>query len=287
MASDYSIWAFRYARSNMPRDFFGGTLINSNQGTVRNPMVYSAILGGEAGSAATPIVIDTGMKGTFSPSGKGYENVELPEAVLAKVGIRPEAVETVILTHLHFDHMGNVDRFPNATFHVQRSEYDGWKGVFALPGALGSDTKSWPLSSINPADFEIFDRLIADGRVNFLDGDTEIAPGVLAHLAADTHTFGSQWIEVRTPDGPYVIAGDCVYWYENIERMWPPAYVQGNTWNLIRTYREIRALLDDDVNRIVPGHDPELFERHPSWTAGHHPLAELRVAAGGSSRRPA
>ena len=42
---------------------------------------------------------------------------------------------------------------------------------------------------------------------------------------------------------------------------------------------------DDRIDRIVPGHDPELFERHPSWTVGHHPLAELHLAAGEPSRR--
>lgn len=286
MTTDYSIWAFAYTRSDMPRDFFGGTLINSNQGRIRNPMVYSALLGGPAGEDAKPIIIDTGMKGTFSPSGKGYENVELPDAVLGKIGMRPEDIETVILTHLHFDHIGNLDQFPNATFHVQRAEYDGWKRVLDLPGALGSDTKMWPLSSLNPADIEEFDGLIADGRVVFIDGDAEIAPGVVAHLAADSHTFGSQWIEVQTPDGPYVVAGDCVYWYVNVEKMWPPGYVQGNTWNLIETYRSIRALLDDDIDRIVPGHDPELFERHPSWVVGHNPVAEVHLAAGETSRRP-
>ena len=240
MTTDYSIWAFAYTRSDMPRDFFGGTLINSNQGRVRNPMVYSALLGGPNGDAAKPIVVDTGMKGHFSPSGKGYENIEPPDVVLGKVGLSPEDVETVILTHLHFDHMGNIDCFPNATFHVQQIEYDGWKKVLDLPDPLGSDTKMWPLSSLNPADFEVLDGLIAAGRVRFLDGDTEIAPGVIAHLARDSHTFGSQWIEVQTPDGPYVVAGDCVYWYVNVEKMWPPAYVQGNTWNLIKTYREIQ-----------------------------------------------
>ena len=284
MAIDYSIWAFRYARSNMPRDFFGGTLVESNTGTVRNPMVYSAILGGADGGAAKPIVIDTGMKGDFSPSGKGYENVEDPATVLAKVGLAPDEIETVILTHLHFDHAGNLDRFPNATFHVQRAEYDGWKRVFEMPDGLGSDNARWPLSSINPNDFEILDALIADGRVAFLDGDTEIAPGVICRLARDTHTFGSQWVEIETSDGPYVVAGDCVYWYANIERMWPPAYVQGNTWNLIETYRRLRTLLADDIDRIVPGHDPELFERHPSWVAGHHPVAEIHLAAGETTR---
>ncbi len=286
MASDYSIWAFQYARSNMPRDFFGGTLVESNAGMVRNPMIYSAILGGADGELARPIVIDTGMKGDFSPSGKGYDNVEHPATILAKIGLAPGDVETVILTHLHFDHAGNLDRFPNATFHVQRCEYDGWKRVFALPGGLGGDSKRWPLSSINPADFEILDALIADGRVAFLDGDSTIAPGVTCRLARDSHTFGSQWVEIETRDGPYVVAGDCVYWYVNVERMWPPGYVQGNTWNLIETYRRLRALLNDDIGRIVPGHDPELFARHPSWTAGHNPVAEIHLAAGDTSRRP-
>ena len=163
----------------MPRDFFGGTLINSNTGTVRNPMIYSAILGGADSGAVKPIVIDTGMKGDFSPSGKGYDNVEHPKSILSKIGVTPADIETVILTHLHFDHAGNLDQFSNATF-----------------------------------------------------------------------------------------------------------YVQGNTWNLIETYRRLRALLNDDVNRIVPGHDPELFERHPSWMAGHNPVAEIHLAKGAISRRP-
>ena len=287
METDYSIWAFAYTRSSMPRDFFGGTLINSNKGIVRNPMVYSAILGGPANGKARPIVIDTGMKGDFSPSGKAYENIEDPATVLAKVGLTPEEIETVILTHLHFDHAGNLDRFPNAVFLVQRAEYDGWKRAFELPDGLGSDTKKWPMSSINKNDFIVLDGLIADGRVRFLDGDEEIAPGVHCHFAPDTHTFGSQWVEVRTLDGPYVVAGDCVYWYQNIERMWPPGYVQGNCWRMIDIYREISELLDGRIDRIVPGHDPELFERHDSWTAGLNQVAELHLAAGEPSRRPA
>ena len=284
MPTDYSIWAFAYTRSNMPRDFFGGTLLESNRGTVRNPMIYTALLGGEAGGRRRLALVDTGMKGGWSPSGKTYEGVEHPETILAKIGFAPADVEHVILTHLHFDHAGNLDRFPNARFHVQRAEYDGWKRVFGMPDGLGSDTAKWPLSSINPGDFDVLDALVAAGRVDFLDGDGEILPGVAARLARDSHTFGSQWIEVATRSGPYVVAGDCVYWYSNIERMWPPAYIQGDAWNLIDCYRRIRAAVGGEIDRIVPGHEPLLFDRHPSWTEGINPAAEIHLADGERSR---
>lgn len=284
MTTDWSIWALEYARSNMPKDFFGGTLTHSNEGRVRNPMLYSVVMGGAVGEAAKPIVIDTGMKGDFSPSGKSYENVEAPSVTLAKIGLAPEDIETVVLTHLHFDHAGNLDQFPNAKFLVQRSEYDGWKQVLAEPGDPRGRDRKWAMSSLNPADFEVLDALIADGRVTFLDGDEEIAPGLTCRLETDSHTFGSQWVEVQTPEGPFVVAGDCVYWYANVEELWPPGYIQGNAWRLIETYRRVLGLLDGEVNRIVPGHEPEVFVRHPSWTAGHHPVAEIRLAASDASR---
>ena len=283
MTVDWSIWAFQYAKSDMPRDFFGGTLINSNTGRVRNPMVYSLIYGGELGDEH-PILVDTGMKGDWSPSGKKYKNVEHPEVILGKIGVRPEEIEDIILTHLHFDHAGNLDQFPNAMFYVQTCEYEGWKQVYELPGALGSDTTMWPLSSMRRADFDMLEELLAAGRVTFLEGDTELVPGIICRLARDSHTFGCQWVEITTSNGPYVIAGDCVYWYENIEKMWPPAYVQGNTWNLIKGYRAIREVVEDDLRRIIPGHDPELFKRHSVSEIGLNPVAEVHIGKGQETR---
>ena len=111
--------------------------------------------------------------------------------------------------------------------------------------------------------------------------------GITCHLAENTHTFGSQWVEVATADGPYVLAGDCVYWYANVERMWPPGYVQGDTWRLIETYRELRGLVGEErLERIIPGHDMETFKRHPSWAVGKNLFAEVHLAAGEKSRAP-
>ena len=285
---DHSIWCFCYAKGRIPADFMGGCPICSNQGLVENPMLYSLILSAPAASRRRLLVVDTGFKKARSMTGASFEQVEMPDTILRKVGYRPEDVDTVILTHLHFDHAGNFDAFPNAQVYVQRVEYERWKEVIGRLPDREAGKQNWMLSSLDLEIFERFDRAVADGRVSFLEGDKELAPGITCRLAADTHTFGSQWVEVATQAGPHVIAGDCVYWYANIERMWPPGYLQGNPWNLLKTYDRLRGLVGaNHLERIVPGHDMEVFRRNRSWTAGLNPVAEIHLAAGEATRLPA
>lgn len=285
MPHDHSIWNFCYARGRLPADFMGGCPVCSNQGMVDIPMTYSLIATAPGAARRGLIVVDTGFKGGRSMTGRNFEGVEMPDTVLAKIGYRPEDVDRVVLTHLHFDHAGNFDAFPNARLFVQRREYEGWKEVIAGIADAAMGKQSWMLSSMDVEAFARFDRAVAAGRVSLLDGDAEIAPGIYCRLASDTHTFGSQWVQVETGSGPHVVAGDCVYWYANVERMWPPGYVQGNTWNLLRTYERLRAVVGDDhLARILPGHDMEIFSRHRSWTVGANPVAEVHLAAGEPSR---
>lgn len=287
MPQDHSIWSFCYARGRIPADFMGGCPICSNQGLVENPMVYSLVASAPAKSADRRILVDTGFKTGRSMTGATFDDFEQPPAILAKVGLRPEDVDTVVLTHLHFDHAGNFDAFPKARVLVQRVEYERWKEVIARIPDVSAGKQNWMLSSLDLEVFTRFDRAIAEGRVTFLEGDEEIAPGIWCRLAADTHTFGSQYVEVATEAGPHVVAGDCVYWYANIERMWPPGYVQGNPWNLLRVYERLRALVGSDhLDRIVPGHDMEIFRRHKSWRAGLNPVAEIYCAKGEAPRGP-
>ena len=144
-----------------------------------------------------------------------------------------------------------------------------------------SDKRNWITSSINLDDIVQFDRAIADGRVTLIEGVHEVCPGIRLHLAADTHTFGSQWVEILTAEAPYVVAGDAIVSFANVERMWPPGYHQGNCWNLLACYRDIQSIVgQSEWQRIVPGHDMELFRRVPSWNTGRNPVAELHVAVG-------
>ena len=285
MTPDHSIWSFCYARGRLPKDFMGGCPVCSNQGMVDIPMVYSLIVTAPAMATRRVILVDCGFKSGNSMTGRKFENFEAPETVLAKTGFTPADVDTLVLTHLHFDHAGNFDVFPNARIVVQRREFERWKEVIATLPDLSLGKEHWAVSSM---DVEAFGRVasaVEQGKVELIEGDVEIADGIHCRLAADTHTFGSQWVEVATPQGPHVIAGDCVYWYANIERMWPPGYVQGNTWNLVGTYQRLRTVVGNErLQRIVPGHDMETFSRNPSWTAGLNPVAEVHLAAGEPSR---
>jgi glyoxylase-like metal-dependent hydrolase (beta-lactamase superfamily II) len=282
---DHSIWTFCYARGRIPNDMMGGCPVCSNQGMTDIPMAYSLITSAPDAPSAHRVLVDCGFKGGQSMTGSRFQSIEMPEAVLAKVGLTPADITVLVLTHLHFDHAGNFDAFPNARIVVQRREYERWRAVIdALPDRTAGKGV-WELSSMDVDVLDAFSQAVTGGRIELIDGDAEVAPGVTCHLAADSHTFGSQWVEVSTHSGPHVIAGDCVYWYANMERLWPPGYAQGNAWNLMATYRQLRELVGEDhLERVIPGHDMEIFKRHRNWLSGLNPVAEVHLAAGEPSR---
>ena len=280
----HSVWTLCFAKGQVSRDFVEGSPVASNAGNVTIPMIYSVIATQVEGSRKV-FIVDTGFSSGASMTGRRFADVETPADTLGKIGLAPADVDAILLTHLHFDHAGNLDAFPQATIYVQAAEYEGWRRVLARLGDATTTKQNWILSSMNPDDVRTLERAASDGRVAFVEGTHDVAPGVSLRLAADTHTFGSQWIEIQTPDGPLVLAGDSVVTYANLERMWPPGYHQGNAWRLIETYAHLKDLVGPDrVERIVVGHDMQVFDRHRSWTAGANPLAEIALAAGETTR---
>jgi glyoxylase-like metal-dependent hydrolase (beta-lactamase superfamily II) len=281
---DFSIWSFCFAKGQVPREFIEGVPVGSNQGLLPIPMVYSVIATAPTATSREVFLVDTGFASGKSMTGRAFADFETPDVVLAKIELEPKNVKTIVLTHLHFDHVGNIDAFPDATLLLQHREYDRWKHALKTVADQPQDKRNWILSSMSLDDIVRIDRAIADGRVTFVEGSHALRPGLTLHLAADTHTFGSQWIEVTTPEGPYAVASDSVVSYANLERMWPPGYHQGNCWNLLEIYQQLKNLVgEDQLTRIVPGHDMELFRRVPNWTAGQNPVAEVRAAAGQKS----
>ena len=91
-------------------------------------------------SADHTILVDAG----YRHAGRGRELADLdgitiwrdPAELLARSGAGPADVDAILVTHAHFDHLGNVAAFPNATVYIQRRELEKWAWAVSLPRAM-------------------------------------------------------------------------------------------------------------------------------------------------------
>jgi glyoxylase-like metal-dependent hydrolase (beta-lactamase superfamily II) len=175
------------------------------------------------------------------------------EEGLGAIGIRPETVEDVIVTHMHYDHAGNRSLFPKARYHVQDREMAYCTGRCMCHGAL-----SHPF---NPDDVKSMVGRVFDGRVAFHDGASNLAPGLSVHRVGG-HTDGLQVVRVHTERGWVVLASDASHLYANMEqsRPFPAVY---NVGDMIEGYRRVHELADS-AQHVVPGHDPAVLTRYPA-----------------------
>lgn len=214
------------------------------------------------------IVVDTG----FAPAAAAARGRSLLRTVpdaLAGMGVDPAAVQDVILTHLHYDHAGNLDQFPAARFHLQDREMafaTGRNMCFAcLRDAFAIE------------DVVTMVRAVYADRVCFLDGDGEVAPGVTLHRVGG-HTDGLQMVRVQTARGPVVLASDAAHFYGNIERE-NPFPILFDMGAMAQGWRRARALAGDEA-RVVPGHDPAVRARYPAVAGGDGEIVCLHLPPG-------
>lgn len=176
-----------------------------------------------------------------------------PDSAVRLAGVEPGDVTDVIISHAHWDHMGGIDRFPNALLHIQQEEYVYYTGAAWQEGGRNG--------GIDEADILELVRRNMAGRVNLVDGDdVEILPGIRVYTGA-RHTYASQYIRV---DGPpaFVLASDNCYLYHNLEHRLPGATFlpEDSAANVGALQRMID--LAGSADRVVPGHDPLQFERY-------------------------
>jgi glyoxylase-like metal-dependent hydrolase (beta-lactamase superfamily II) len=199
-------------------------------------------------NGAATIVVDTG----FHPEAgarRGRTTLCPPDEALRLIGVEPETVPMVILTHLHYDHTGNLEWFPDAELVVQRSELEFWSGPDARHEQLA------PL--IEPGEIE----RIAAGRLRLLDGDAEIAPGIEA-ICVGGHSPGQTVLVVETAGGPAVIASDAVHYYEELE-LERPFEILVDLPAMYAAYATVRELAGRPGAALLVGHDPEVMKRFP------------------------
>ena len=130
----------------------GGRLLHLGRRVCPGWLPLGLLLHGQTGEREIPycvtvlrseehtILVDAG----YRHAGRGRELGELdgitvwrdPAELIARAGVRPEDVDAILVTHAHFDHLGNVGAFPNATVVIQQREVQQWTWAVSLPPAM-------------------------------------------------------------------------------------------------------------------------------------------------------
>ena len=175
-----------------------------------------------------------------------------PADALAKIGIAPDSVDTAIITHLHYDHAGGLEQFPNAQLHLQEAEM-----VYATGPCMCHGVLQKPFTAEHVC--QMIRRVYA-GKVVYHDGDATIAPGVTVHKVGG-HSRGLQVVRVETEHGPIVLASDAAHYYENYETRNPFPLVV-DVEDMLKGY-DVLTRLAGERRLVVPGHDPLVRQRFP------------------------
>jgi glyoxylase-like metal-dependent hydrolase (beta-lactamase superfamily II) len=176
-----------------------------------------------------------------------------PDKALARLGIKPEEITDIVITHMHWDHADGADLFPKARVWIQKDEFDHYAREAKQPSGHEENSELDERSAML--------KLNAEGRVRPVDGDAqEILPGVKVYTGG-RHTYASQYVGVNTQAGTVILASDNVYLYENLDKHLPIAQTLDAKSNL-RAQDRMKELAASP-RLIIPGHDPEVFVRFP------------------------
>jgi len=214
------------------------------------------------------ILVDTGPYSFEEKEGQWYnftplirarqsKSQKLENALMDTIGITPKDIDVVILTHLHWDHAGQVDKFINSKIIVSDVELNyafnplprAYKGYLALQ------------TGITPPFIKVIKniRTVKMKEKKIIEGITVFpTPG---------HTPGSISVCVDTSKGLYVITGDAVNSYENINsdpKSGTKYQMIGICTNQIEAWESFE-IIDEKVgydhSKILPGHDITVFEK--------------------------
>lgn len=256
----FEVFAVKYATVARPRK---SNFLLPVEGDPDAPMGLDFFVWLIVGDGAV-VLVDTG----FSPASalvRKRQYLVPPVEALRRLGIAPDDVQDLVLTHLHYDHAGNIGEFPAARVWVQQREVR-----YATGDCMCDATQSHFFSA---DDIGGLIRRLYRGDVRLIDGTHVLREGIEMHRVGG-HTDGLQVVRVMTKTGWIVLASDAAHYAENLalENPFPAIH---NLDDMRAGYATMRTLADGD-DRIVPGHDPLVCERYPS--AGVAGVAAYRIA---------
>lgn len=217
-------------------------------------------------SGERTILIDSG----FHPDAgrrRGRSCLVTPLEALSALGVAPESVSTVIVTHFHYDHIGNLGAFPHAELIVPQLELEFWTDPVSRREQFASHVEEPEIDRIVRAQSE--------GRVRTTAGEEEILPGVVA-ISAGGHSPGQQITTVKTTAGTAVLTSDAVHFYEEL-RLDRPFGVIADLAAMYRAYDRINEICEEGDAVVVPGHDPKVMERFAPADGAASLAVEIQV----------
>ena len=245
----YDIYALKYA--TLPA--FAEPLITYSKGfgkTAKDSPFYFWVIVGNG----KKIAFDCG----YAPDGWAKKNLgvvgyQSPKQVLAKINMKPEEITDLVISHIHFDHAGNVPAFPNAKIWIQREELEFAAGRCGQSKVANAFVRFKHVMDIVKANY--------DGRVVLVEGDQPMYPGINLYAVPRGHTYCPQFAVVNTKVGPVVMASDNVYMDRNVDPITPNG-VGISMLAMENGIKRMRSFVKD-LKYIIPGHDPALLEKFP------------------------
>ena len=198
------------------------------------------------------LVVDCGVAPSLAKARQiaGYVN---PVEVLKRFGIEASQIKKVIITHVNFDHISGIELFPNATFYIQKKEFDFWikDPIARKPPFLWMTD---PVGNAHLAKLEGKERLV------FVDGDQMILSGIEL-LLAPGHSPGLQAVAVNTVRGTAILGSDCAHIFRNYEEETPSIFITDMiAW--MKTYDKLKSKVSS-IDLLFPGHDTKMLTQYP------------------------
>lgn len=172
--------------------------------------------------------------------------VTAAEDLLARMGTSVEDVDHVVLTHMHFDHVGNTGLFPHAVFHMARAEFEYWTGPHRELPAF-----SWP---VEPSELRALESLHQQGRLRLLDDGKTLVAGVEV-IRFPGHTPGQLVTHVSIGERQIVLASDALHYYDEMDST-RPFFLFTDLGQLLDSYQLLHDLDAHPDIDVVAGHDP-------------------------------
>lgn len=197
------------------------------------------------------VVVDTG----FSRHGGEVRNRTLLADVptlFDRAGVDPGASPDVIVTHAHYDHIGNLDHFPSSRVIMAEPEFAFWSSRHAHRTLFHH--------SVEDAELARLHRVAEEGRLVLFNDSIEVAPGIEV-LVVGGHTPGQSVVRVTTDEGVVLLASDAIHYYEEYEA----DMLFTSVADLVKMYEGFDRIREMEqagtVTHLVAGHDPDTLNR--------------------------